>query len=90
MNNATSSNRKIRCGVPQGSNLGPLLFLLYAKDLPNCLDKSCPATYADDTDKSYSMFRQPINNLEEAPNSEMKNIHGHSPVASFKQANFKH
>jgi hypothetical protein len=46
--------------------------------------------YADDTDKSYSMFRQPINNLEEAPNSEMNNIHGHSPVASFKQANFKH
>jgi hypothetical protein len=28
--------------------------------------------------------------LEEAPNSEMNNIHGHSPVASFKQANFKH
>ncbi len=44
-----SSPRKVTCGVPQGSILGPLLFILYLNDLPSVLMNSTITMYADDT-----------------------------------------
>ena len=44
----TSSKQIIQCGVPQGSILGPLFFILYINDLPNALQLAEPL-YADDT-----------------------------------------
>ena len=44
-----SENLNISTGVPQGSILGPLLFLLYMNDIPNCSKLFKFILYADDT-----------------------------------------
>ena len=44
-----SGFQNVTCGVPQGSVLGPLLFILYTNDLPNVLKHSKCILFADDT-----------------------------------------
>ena len=49
MNGAKSSFRKVLSGVPQGTVLGPILFIIYVADLHLQVQNSRTSTFADDT-----------------------------------------
>ena len=44
-----SNGEKVHCGVPQGSIIGPLMFILFYNDFPSCLKHSKVIIYTDDT-----------------------------------------
>ncbi len=52
--------------------LGPLLFLLYINDLPQCLDFSHPRMYADDTSITYA--GKDLNEIDDYLNKDLKSV----------------
>ena len=64
-----SDTKNIRYGVPQGSTLGPLLFLIFVNDLSNVSEKLFKILFADDT--NFLLSDKDINNLCNTLNNEL-------------------
>ena len=71
-NSHISNIRTISSSVPQGSILGPLLFIIYVNDFPNCLKFSSNLSFADDT--TVILSAKNSNLLVQKGNKELKNI----------------
>ena len=72
--NKTESNyMNISCGVPQGSILGPLLFLLYVNDIVNVSTLLFPMLFADDT--NVFLNGKDIDDLSITMNEELEKLY---------------
>ena len=72
VNGHMSKLDNINFGVPQGSCLGPLLFLIYINDLPLALDSSNVNMYADDTSIYYSS--KSISSINNAVSKDLQSL----------------
>ena len=69
--NCRSESQKIECGVPQGSILGPILYLIYVNDIASCT-KANILSFADDT--SLFVTNSNITELYEHANTEIQKL----------------
>ena len=69
---ADTLKKDIKCGVPQRSILGPLLFLLYVNDLPNSSNVLVAIMFVDDT--NFFFEHSNINTLFKTVNDELIKI----------------
>ena len=72
VNGVDSQIENINIGVPQGSCLGPLLFLVYINDLPRAIKNSTTSMYADDT--SLCFQSKDLSRVNEALNEDLSRL----------------
>ena len=73
INGESSESLGINCGVPQGSVLGPILFLLYIIDLPNISKLLNFYLFADDTNIYFESSS--LQELEKTINKELHKLY---------------
>jgi hypothetical protein len=76
LDNVDSSLLSIQTGVPQGSILGPLFFIIYINDLPSASKVFHPIIYADDTTLSTVLraFDRSGLDIDTSINAELNNV----------------
>ena len=80
--NQLSGTLKINCGVPQGSILGPLLFLIYVNGFSSCVAKGKTIMFADDTNL---FFREKCyERVFQVANAELKSVDFGSQQINFR------
>ena len=67
-----SGDQYLTCGIPQGTILRPLLFILYINDLPNCLTNVRYRMYADDRHLTFASINEA--HLERALNEDVAKV----------------
>ena len=72
INGQKSEIKDVRCGIPQGSCLGPLLFIVFLNDFEGYLDYSKASMYADDTHTTVAA--SDIEDLISMTKEELSNI----------------
>ena len=72
LNGVDTEMEGITCGVPQGSVLGPLFFLIYINDLPNISKKIKFYLFADDT--NIYLESHDLQSLEKTMNKELEKL----------------
>jgi hypothetical protein len=67
-----SNQHEVLCGVPQGSILGPLLFIIYINDFPEVLRHLIPTIFADDT--TLMIYHKDIPTLQKLANEDLQAV----------------